>query len=267
MYDLFGGRFVLSISRFVKMVTDPRGLIFLGLSAFLLFATDPNNLRTALGEPLALLAWTGSVMFYLCTLLVILSTFSFFTVRVGPFFIYTPVTSSLGLLIVYVTVQACIGYFTDESYRNPIYPLFFNLMGAGIVIETLFVRFVMPSIFPEPTPASTPAPSDLDLLRIADRQIPVSKVLHIMSQEHYLQVTLANDTLLLRGRLADVVAQTTESQGIQPHRSWWVSASAQPRLEKNDGKSMLKLVDETLIPVAKARASDVQRWLDLHSDW
>ncbi len=262
MYDLFGMKFVLSISRYVKMITDPRGLIFLALGVFLLFATDPNYLRANIGSPFALLAWTGAVAFYLATLTVILASFSLLTHRFGPFFIYTPVTSSLGLLFVYVIVQAIIGYFTDGVHRNPIYPLFFNLMGAGIVIETLFVRFVMPSIF-----ADTDTPPAPDLLTIGDRRIPIAKVLHIMSQEHYLQVTLINETFMIRARLSDVVAQTDDSQGIQPHRSWWVAAAAHPKLTKANGRAALQLSDGTPVPIAKARVTEVQQWLDIHSNW
>lgn len=262
MYDMFGMKFTLSISRYVKMITDPRGLIFLALGVFLLFASDPNDLRSALGAPFALLAWTASVLFYLATLTVIIALFSFFTDRFGPFLIYTPVTSSLGLLFVYVTVQWIIGYFTDGAYRNPVYPLFFNLMGAGLVIETLFVRFVMPSIF-----AEEDGPEKPDLLVIGDRRFPVEKVQHILSQEHYLQVTLSNEVLMIRARLSDVIDQTDETQGIQPHRSWWVAASAKPRLSKANGRAALELSDGTSVPIAKARVSDVQQWLDIHSNW
>lgn len=263
MYDVFGMRFTLDISRFVKMMTDPRGLIFLGLGAFLLFAADPNNLRDSIGAPLALLTWFCCVGLYVVTLFFILSAFSLVQHHFGPFLIYTPISSSLGLLFVFVCANKAIATFIDPAVANGIFPLFFNVMGAGIVIETLFVRFVMPMIFAEPEP-ETHAPT---LIRIGDRQFPVTKILHIMSQEHYLQVTVSGETIMIRGRLSDVVAQMTEETGLQPHRSWWVSAVSEPKLERNDGKASLRLNDETQVPIAKARAADVQRWLDLHSDW
>ena len=259
---MFGMKFTLGISRYVKMILHPRGLIFLVLCAFLLFASDPNDLRTALGAPFALIAWTASVIFYLATLFVIICLFSFATDKFGPFLIYIPVTSSLGLLFVYVTVQAVIGYFTNGAYQNPIYPLFFNLMGAGLVIETLFVRFVMPSIFPEDHQQP-----GADLLVIGDRRFPIEKILHIMSQEHYLQVTLSNEVLTIRARLSDVIDQTSKDQGLQPHRSWWVATTAQPKMSKANGRAALSLADGTIVPIAKARVNDVQEWLDIHSDW
>lgn len=263
MYDLFFGKFTLSISRFVKMLTDTRGIIFLALGCILLFATDPNYLRGAIGPGFAFLVWTCSVALYLVTIIVILALFSVTQAFLGRYPIYTPITSSLALLFVYVCAQSTIGYFTDEGYQTYVYPQFFNILGAGIVIETIFVRFVLPLIFPDlAQPEEEP-----DLIRIGDRQFPLINVIYLNAQEHYIQIAMQTDKVMIRARLCDAVAQTTPSQGLQPHRSWWVAVTARPSLTKEDGKPVLKLSDGTIVPIAAARLKEVQRWMDMYRNW
>ncbi|WP_411892216.1 LytTR family DNA-binding domain-containing protein [Yoonia sp. SDW83-1] len=263
IYDVFFGKFTLSLSRFVKMITDPRGLVFLALGCVLLFAADPNNVRVNLGPILALLIWIGSVALYVSTIFAMIALFSFTQHHFGPYPIYTPVTSTIGLLLVFICARAAISFITGDPPPDNAAPLFFNLLIAGMMLETLFIRFAMPGIFAdENKPRHGP-----DVIRIGDQQFPVQRIRHMAAQEHYINIAGPTGTVLVRARLRDAVAQTTPEQGLQPHRSWWVSTAAKPKLGHQNGKPVLQLDDDTIVPIAKARMDDVQRWINLHGDW
>lgn len=267
MYDMFGMKFTLGISRYVKVLTAPQGLVFLVLGVFLLFITDPNYLRDTLGWVTGATVWAASAFCYLTAIFMSLCLHSFLMTKFGPYPIYAPLNSAVVLLLVYIAIQTLIGHVTNGRYSNGIYPLFFNILAAILIIEAMFLRFVMLVDVPAPDESEADTTATPSIVIIGDRRFPVEKIQHILSQEHYLQVTLSNDTIVLRARLSDIIEQTVDSDGVQPHRSWWIGAVAEPRLSKYDGRPVLRLSDGTEVPIAKARLSAVQRWLDLHSHW
>ena len=263
IYDVFFLKFTVNVSRFVKMMCDPRALVFLALGSLLLFAADPNDVRISLGAVTALLIWFGATAVYIGTLTIMIGLFSAAQRYFGAFPVYTPVTATIGLLVVFLAVRTTVEGLTGAALSAHAAPLFFNLMISGLVLETLFIRFVMPMIVGDkPVAASAPA-----MIHIGDRHLPISRIRHMTAQEHYVAVTGPADTLLIRARLGDAVAQTGPDQGIQPHRSWWVSVAAQPRIAQHNNKPVLILSDNTVVPIARARLSAVQAWVDTHGNW
>ena len=71
-------------------------------------------------------------------------------------------------------------------------------------------------------------------------------------------------TLSQRARLSDIVAQTRDEDGIQPHRSWWVPRHSVRELGRDAGKPVLRLTDESVIPVARGRLETVRHWIATH---
>ncbi len=260
-YDLLFGRFTISVTRLIRMFTDKGSQIFLCLGVLLLFAADPNNLRDAVGLGLALVIWIGAVAFYLALVFATAMLFSFLQTTLGRFPIYAPVTSSLIFLIVFFCVRALVETLVPSEPSQPWYMLFINIVCAGLAIETLFIRFVIPGIFLEP---AVLRPTQEKRLQLGGRQLPLADVIYMAAQEHHVEIALPNGTIRLRGRLGDAIAQTTPDQGFQPHRSWYVAAKAEPVMTQQNGKPVLRLTDGTIVPVAKTRQTDTQGWLDRH---
>ncbi len=260
-YDLLFGKFTISVSRLAQMFTNKSSQVFLGLGLILLFVADPSGVRDTLGTGMAFLLWIGAIGFYIAMLFVMVTLLSFTQSALGRFPIYAPVTSSLIILIVFFSMQTLIETLAPPDPSQSWYALFFNITSAGLAIETLFIRFVMPGIFSNPAPSKqTPD----RLLKLGDQQLPLADVIYMAAQEHHVQIALPTGTITVRGRLGDAIAQTIPDQGIKPHRSWWVSARAQPMLIQQNGKSALRLIDGTIVPVAKTRQADIQQWLDRH---
>ncbi len=258
-YDLLFGKFTVSVSRLTQMFANKSSRVFLGLGFILLFVADPSGVRDTLGPGMALLLWIGAIGFYIAMLFVVVTLLSFTQSTFGRFPIYAPVTSSLIFLIVFVSLQTLIETLAPPDPSQSWYVLFFNITGAGLAIETLFIRFVMPGIFSKPT-SSQQTPDKL--LKLGDQQLPLADVIYMAAQEHHVQIALPTGTITVRGRLGDAVAQTIPDQGIKPHRSWWVSARAQPMLIQQNGRPALRLIGGTIVPVAKTRQADIQQWLD-----
>ncbi|MEJ6401633.1 LytTR family DNA-binding domain-containing protein [Yoonia sp. 2307UL14-13] len=230
----------------------------------MLFAGDPNDVRAVHGAPFAVFIWTTSILAYTSVVFLVIGLLAMLQTALPRLPLYTPITSALGLLAVFVLARGLIVVFTGMEHRESAFPLYFNVLVTGLTLETLFIRFVLQGTGQDTEAEEEAAPR---LLNIGDRSVPLSRVRYLHAQEHYIRIGLPNDTIMIRGRMRDALAQVDAADGFQPHRSWWISAAAQPRLIQTNGKPQVKLDDDTEVPVAKARAADIQRWLDHNKDW
>lgn len=143
-----------------------------------------------------------------------------------------------------------------------------NLLIAALV-ELLTVTSILPFFWegtppsPELVDAPEPAPQ-LDTIRFEDKDIHLPSLLHVQSQEHYLEFVFEQTKFLLRGALKDFVALCDHSHGIQCHRSHWVAKKAVTGRKRQDGNPVLLLSNATAVPIARGRLSDVKSWLRQH---
>lgn len=100
------------------------------------------------------------------------------------------------------------------------------------------------------------------MILVGTEPIALPRLHHLQAQEHHVQVVLDDARQTHRIRLSDIVAQTTEAEGIQPHRSWWVASHAATALEREDNRHSLRLNDGTRVPVARSRVPAVRDWLE-----
>lgn len=101
-------------------------------------------------------------------------------------------------------------------------------------------------------------------IHIGAKPIRLGEVSVIEAREHHVHVRMQHGTLSQRARLSDIVAQTREEDGIQPHRSFWVPRHSVRELGRDGGKPVLRLTDESVIPVARGRLETVRRWITTH---
>lgn len=114
-----------------------------------------------------------------------------------------------------------------------------------------------PDLFDRPTVAGPPSsPGD------AAVGWPRDAIRRVQAVDHYLQLWTTGGTMLVRGRMADAVRRLPAAAGIQPHRSWWVALSEIDRMERRGRDHALLLSNGDRVPVARARAGGVKRFLD-----
>ncbi|WP_238368081.1 LytTR family DNA-binding domain-containing protein [Mesobacterium pallidum] len=114
----------------------------------------------------------------------------------------------------------------------------------------------------EPATLRPPAPRPAPLLRVNDLTIPVGSLLSLRSVEHYVEIATTDQTFIERAPLRDLVAQLEAANGIQCHRSHWVSREAVRGLSRRGGNVVLELVGGAEIPVSRGRRQEVEAWLN-----
>ncbi|MCT4557990.1 MAG: LytTR family transcriptional regulator [Pelagimonas sp.] len=110
--------------------------------------------------------------------------------------------------------------------------------------------------------AIVPVPTPSRNILIGSAPIPLAQLRLIEAREHHVHVTTKTDSMTHRARLSDIIAQTDTLDGIQPHRSWWVSAGAARSLTREGQRHVLHLDDGTQVPVARSRVDTVRRFLE-----
>ncbi|MFT6529477.1 MAG: DNA-binding LytR/AlgR family response regulator [Psychrosphaera sp.] len=76
--------------------------------------------------------------------------------------------------------------------------------------------------------------------------------------DHYVKVYTSEGHHLLLMRFKDALTQLAEFDGLQTHRSWWVSKSAVNALKKEGRKVSLLLANELEVPVSRTYLNDVK---------
>ncbi|MBU2918150.1 LytTR family transcriptional regulator [Psychrosphaera sp. F3M07] len=76
--------------------------------------------------------------------------------------------------------------------------------------------------------------------------------------DHYIKVYTSKGHHLLLMRFKDALTQLAEFDGLQTHRSWWVSKSAVNALKKEGRKVSLLLANELEVPVSRTYLNDVK---------
>lgn len=259
--DVSGTDVRLSLSDLVSHLTSRLGGLFLLLCMALLLFSDPPGLLHYLSLHQALFVWLCALAIYLAGYFVISLAVSGMQARGRLHGFPTPF---VGLIIIAPTVSASemlVAALAPPEYQITILSrmVFYYLIVQ--ILEFFFIRFLLP--LNNPVVAVAPV-SGQRTISVADRAIPVRRLRYLSAQEHYVRIVLDSESFLHRVRLSDLVAQLRDDDGVQPHRSWWIGRHARPVMVRQDGRQVLRLFDETLVPVARGRQREVVDWLDAH---
>lgn len=123
------------------------------------------------------------------------------------------------------------------------------------LVQLLIARFTLPdnrTAAPAPAEQSTAAPEYpsefLAKLPLALRR----DIIALEAEDHYVRVHTLHGSALLLMRLADAAALIDPSLGLRVHRSWWVAKTGVRALERNSGRMVARLIDDTAVPVSRA---------------
>lgn len=107
-------------------------------------------------------------------------------------------------------------------------------------------------------PALRVSRSDERSVMLAGRRIPITDIGRVKAAEHYLEVFLPTGVEIIRERMSTFLEQVSSEDGVQTHRSHWVSRYHARSIKG----SMLEMDCGNSVPVARGRQKDVQQWLD-----
>ena len=77
-------------------------------------------------------------------------------------------------------------------------------------------------------------------------------IISMQAEDHYLRVHRLHGSALILMRLADAAAMIDPRLGLRIHRSWWVAKDGVRALESASGRTVVRLVDDTAVPVSRS---------------
>ncbi len=283
LLTLLGDRFELSVHDIVLLLQNRKTVLYICLALTVLITSDAPGLKVQLAPWMLVVVWPIALITYIATTLSLLMLYAPLQARFPALFWPLPLSAFLGVLPAALACELAAWLLMYGDFRPDFLSRVMIFVPSVLVFETVFFRFVVPNLLPssssetapptpqEPAPEEPPQPQqapeqaeEARHLLIGNQKVAVAHVRHIEAREHHVKVTLDGATLTQRARLSDIVAQTRPEDGCQPHRSWWVSRSETLRIERDGKRHVLKLTDDTRIPVARTRLDVVQQWVEEH---
>lgn len=259
--DVTGLEIGMSIAELITVVLSRQCILYQAFAFGLLLLSDPPSLLSHLSMPAAALVWLVAFIQYFVMFFMVCFAFVFAQSRGWIGFVRTPFIGLITITPIIATCEIFIHWLSGPEYNIVLLPRVLTYFLILQLFEGIFMRYVLPHLREDENHAIGEAEPDGPRICIGGRQIRTDKILYLEAQEHFVRIVMTDETFSHRVRLGDLVAQLDESMGIQPHRSWWVSQAAQPRLVKQGAKYGLHLVDGTEVPLARARIDMVSTWL------
>jgi DNA-binding LytR/AlgR family response regulator len=97
------------------------------------------------------------------------------------------------------------------------------------------------------------------------RRLPAhlgSNILYLSVQDHYVEVITNKGSHLILMRFSDAIAELKGLEGIQIHRSFWVSLEAVETVKKLKGKTILRMSNKKELPISRTYLADVKKTLE-----
>ena len=126
------------------------------------------------------------------------------------------------------------------------------------LVQLLIARAVSPDdqlavATPVEQPAATP-----EYPREFVSKLPAAlrrDILALEAEDHYVRVHTLHGSALVLMRLADAAALIDPRLGLRVHRSWWVAKAGVRALERTPGRAIIRLVDDTAVPISRSHLS------------
>ncbi|AUH65817.1 hypothetical protein CX676_17995 [Paracoccus zhejiangensis] len=252
-----------------KLIYSRRVLILLAGFLLAIGTSDPTLFPSLPEYQSRLFYWTVSVALYLLLL---------------PFWVdalirFWPKISTGPLPMIGATVPLVIALTAFASAMPVIFGDLVPARGHSInwitiikncfiaqVIETIALVWLLPiqrleaeksrASDPVDANAAKPAAPAIRYVVLNGRSLPVPLIRSVRSAEHYLVVTTKTGTAEFRARMKDFLEQLEDGDGIQTHRSYWVSRAEAVEMSGSN----VKTASGEIIPVSRGKLQDVRDW-------
>mgnify|MGYP001818470395 FL=1 len=88
------------------------------------------------------------------------------------------------------------------------------------------------------------------------------ELMYLEAELHYLAVVTRQGRALILYNLRDAIDELESLPGIQPHRSYWVAASAVTGLHREGRNGQLKMQNGDRVPISRRKLSLVREWYE-----
>lgn len=168
-------------------------------------------------------------------------------------------SSPLVLASTYLAAAVLTALF--EPYRDPFGVMTWQMNVRNILVAHAFETVALLWLIPAQRARKHKSQNQRSIT-LAGRKFVLSEIARVKAAEHYLEVHNETGSEVIRERMSTFLEQVTPDDGIQTHRSHWVS---QRYVDGLTGHK-LRLKCGSKIPVARGRLEDVRAWIDAQSD-
>jgi hypothetical protein len=178
-----------------------------------------------------------------------------------------PLTLIIALIDIgmrWVAASADLKIFSETQKPAPdlldlilLYPQVFSIVLIVSILH-MIVTMLLPAQQQEPTDQLPPGAKFLS-------RLPShlgTQLLYLQMEDHYLRATTKAGSALVLIRFRDALDELEGFEGIQVHRSWWVSQGAIARVNRDGRKWQIVATDGMRIPVSAAHRDAVRSMLD-----
>ena len=147
----------------------------------------------------------------------------------------------------------------DELHWKALMFLWINCTLITFAISAI-VFIVTDALYKETTPGPKNGQTP-DTSSAFYQRLPKSlgtEVISLQAQDHYVDVKTTEGNELILIRLSDAINELGEAEGIQVHRSWWVTHKHVVEQKRINNKPHLILSDGNAIPISRTYSADVK---------
>lgn len=279
LVDSFGSHIDTTINRLFIVVLSRRGMPFFVLCALLLHLMDPAAFGASFSAGIALVLYMAMTAVAVATFLFVLAglraLFGPSLPRLPTLCLSLPIAMLAALggqVIVLIFAASPTNIFTTMNVVQ--------FLVLAILYDSLFFIYAYPDYArrhfarpqtAEPRPAATtPVPEitarpECREVIIGSDRFGLHEILMLEAREHHVEITLDGRSMTRRARLGDIIAQTREDEGVQPHRSFWVARRAIGPVRREGSRHIMVLANGQTVPIARTRLDTVRAWIDCHA--
>jgi hypothetical protein len=218
----------------------------------LLGFAGPYGTASALGRPVRYAFWLGLTLFgYACVIAA--------SAALGSFADRSPRAGGLRLILAALLsaipqTLATAWTFTLVQPGRTFAPTQLPDLYLAVAVVQLVIALIAHAVAKRARPVLSAAPhqpaADPHFLQRLPPQLGRDLVA-LEAEDHYLRVHTSRGSQLVLARMSDAVAQLGGHDGLQVHRSWWVSADAVTAVDVKDGRTVLRLSNGLSAPVSR----------------
>jgi len=277
---LNGSEFRGNWREFIRALWHPLFVALILAMTGIIFLVRPYDHIMPEGVILRTLIVTSSVVVYLAFSVFLISRIAHAKRRIFTITVFVPANIVTSLWAVRISVYAGGNGLDAVGWAQLLAFNFVFFLVGELILASFLLRHIVPETVLQTYPIAMQSPSDLSgamedeeghdktpappqILEVLGKAVLLDQIWHLKAEEHYVLLGLCDGTsTLLRGRLADAIAQVPPEAGLQVHRSHWVAKSALADLERRREGWRLRLHNGTDIPVARNRQTDVRIWVE-----
>ncbi len=295
LYTVSFSRKVMTFAHIRDTIMNTKFAKYGAFAVMVLLLLYPQKMSSVPTVQVQFFLWAMFICMYLGTYLFIFKCIDILSRKVGNFRVYVPLLSFFNIIIASGLIRVVEGHAFEVSVSvmpsdiSSVFTLFFITQ----VLDTMFFHTfdcdqgmlkskvadkehiekltdassnVINNSKPRTAEQKIKLEGTLSRLRGVSSGgtfIAIHDILHMKSQEHFVEITTADKIHFIRARLADLIDQTADDDGMQIHRSYWISANAikyVKHIKHNDIKVVTS--DGQEWQVAQTRKRSFFEWLD-----